>query len=375
LKIKVAVGADCILEEIIDEGPASRSVSRFSHLASAEVNRILQLGQTALVLSRIKLPACKKARHHMEDYSANLLEELEQQLGNIATKCLSIEVSYYNSLFPAHRGMAIDDGLSYYATKLCTKADAVIARHTENSTWTRVESTRPDLGSSRLARLINEHYNISKAKDIMKRIASTQEMSGRRSLLQHRGIEIGRTWNNSSDTIVPHKQARSQSDIVFPTYENENMIVSGLEPLIDLTSQISAEVEANDQADIHKGLDKAGEIDPARKIWNEMRRSSRGPQQRPSLLLSRERNREASHSSHETSVFKLSSNNSAIDMCDNDDEFGGRSMMQEIKEIALRNKRSIGADTLKSMAPLGTPKQMGMGTARGVWPFGWFMGN
>jgi len=69
--------------------------------------------------------------------------------------------------------------------------------------------------------------------------------------------------------------------------------------------------------------------DPASKIWRHMRRDSKAAPRRPPPLQEQEQQKKGSG---------------------DHDVLGLSEALRELKRSALRNKRSVGADTLKSLA-------------------------
>lgn len=310
--------------------------------------------------------------------SEHLFEELEQQLGNKKTKYLSVAVSYRNSLYPTHPGMTVPDGMSYYATTLCTEAEAVIVRHTRNSAWMGTESYKSSIKGQKavLTGMIKELYSVDKAVEAISRLDHGEELEPRRAPIRSRGVDFDRTWNNSSDTIVPLKGAQTKTEAITSAVGSRAEAASEVSASTDVTTQASHGL-LTESTQKNSRLSSELEVDPARKIWIEIRRSSRGPYQRSSILPSRENSRDSSNSANATTYSELSSQDSAIGMNMNgeDDEDNANRKMKEIKDMALSNKRSIGADTLRSLAAPSTAKHLAIGTARGVWPFGWFTGT
>jgi len=96
------------------------------------------------------------------------------------------------------------------------------------------------------------------------------------------------------------------------------------------------------------------EVDPARKIWTEMRRTSRGRHARRSLSAS-------TFSVGDAIDYSPTNRRMSDDTIDSE--------RSRIKEVALKNKRSVGADTLRSIAPSvasSNKKGPGAGTAGGL---------
>lgn len=101
--------------------------------------------------------------------------------------------------------------------------------------------------------------------------------------------------------------------------------------------------------------DGVSEVDPAHRIWCEMRRTSRSSQRRvPSTIRDG-----GVPNDHE-------------ELVDGDPV---QEVREYIRQVALKNKRSVGQDTLKSIAPslpLGSMTTNSTGLGLGIsWPFGW----
>lgn len=303
----------------------------------------ISFSETHLILAKVCLGKVIPLRHVKEASSDDLIAELETDLGDTITSYLTVRVTYKHSGFPTHKNPAINtQGLSSHTTRLQTEATAVIRRHNSQSAWSpRTSQTMMNpLASYSLVELIETHFTTDKAREAIKRLSDDR-----------RSIQVTKRFQHlpgsSEETVKPLKssfEARIASADPSP-----------------LTSSISAKASTTALSGPFARLPRAHipneraseDIDPARRIWTEMRRNSRGGRhRRPRTSIS------VDHyfSLEEESPSRTSSGNASVSTISSG--LGGKrkggDIDQErsrIMEVALRNKRSVGAETLRSMAP------------------------
>lgn len=166
-----------------------------------------------------------------------------------------------------------------------------------------------------------------------------------------RDLDTGRRWNSSSDTITLIKM-RSSTDVLHEAAQLENCVsIPSSKQSLDIT-----------QAGFHDtdcdlgtlALNPCIDPDPARKIWSDMRKTSRGTGKRGSRVTE----------SQDVDLDGRSSGNIVK-------EVNVQKEQARLIELALRNKRSLGADTLRSMARPSMSMGLGMGRGWGWGPPWW----
>lgn len=238
-------------------------------------------------------PCCLKESNNSED----LIADLEKQLGDTFTSYLTIRLSYQHTALPHEPNpLNSESGLSAQVTTLRTEATAYIKRHSPDSTWSCKSRTTTH---NPLIPLIETHFSPGRARDAIRKLSDE-----RLSLPTARRPDF-RSEGASEETVKPSRNSG------FSTRKRGSKQQS------------------------------SPEMDPARKIWTEMRRTSRGqvpPQGRP------HHRRSISQGTYSPSANNYSPNhiNSSKIVDDQRDR---------IKRRALKNKRSVGADTLRSIAP------------------------
>jgi len=187
---------------------------------------------------------------------------------------------------------------------------------------------------------------------------------------------------SSEDTVKPF------ASVISPT-KNYTVSTSLVNAAVPRSVRISHLPQRKEVAELlpespsPRSREETDELDPARKIWNEMRWSSRSNRPRHGR-----KSMSADHfySTEEYQPTRMTSSggNSSIDSADsapvpnNDSEWCIANQRNRIREIALKNKRSMGADTLRSIAPSvaksvdkgrgGTVGGLGLGVGRS---WGW----
>jgi hypothetical protein len=311
------------------------------------LHRVPTIGvhETHLVLAKVLLSKVTAPRHAREVSSADLISQLETHLGDTMNSYLTVRVAYQHSGFPSHRSPSgVAEGLSSHITRLQTEAIAVIRRHDSQSAWSprTSQAMANPLASNPLISLIETHLPPDRARETLKRLANERApISMARRLQQH-------LPGSSEDTVKPATSCFAGTiDSALAT-----RLVSPPSATVNAAT-LSGPFARLPQA--HLSRERASsEVDPARKIWTEMRRNSRGGRSR--------HHRTSISADHyysleeETSPSRLSSGNNSVSTISSG--LGGKRKAGDIAEersrimeVALRNKRSVGAETLRSMAP------------------------
>ncbi|KAI0111915.1 hypothetical protein F4814DRAFT_372082 [Daldinia grandis] len=273
--------------------------------------RTISPGSSLLLVACIQLGASesRKSRASRDDPDS-LIADLESQLGSAQIEYLQARVHYCHSGFPAFGDNIIEDdaegNVSTYRTRLETVVTGTIKQHTSTSAWSpqRVPTTNP------LFPIIASHWGSVRANEVMQIIISSRPSSRRAA--RWMGM---RELDKTEDALqIPNR--------------------TGTAPLIPKR-----------QASLNR-LSPEIISDPARKIWTELRRTSSG--NRPAFHV-RKTNRLPA------AMTFVEAPNSNATICPGSTQPQSRSEVQRqrdmIRETAVRNRRSIGADSLKSLVP------------------------
>jgi len=359
MKIELQPGRDCQVSEIV---------------GNLHELKIIRASETQLVLAKIRVPRVTSSAQASESISDDLMAELENDLGRTLTLYLTVRLTYKHSAFPNCRKPAGSDGMVFHLTRLNTEAAAIIKRHNPQSAWSPRTSQTMDgpLDVNPLLSLIETH------------LSSDQKNEALRKLVNERPpITFAKRLGNpasSEETVKPAGcsiATRIELAIAAPSVQTTpTNAAASLEHTNEmLATPIEAHVSRAKQTE---------EIDPARKIWTEMRRLSRGGRRHARQSISADHYSSLDDSpspsrtgSGHTSVSTLSkgaSESSGIGSV--------RQQRTNIMEVALRNKRSVGAETLRSIAPSvaqtvgrskgGTINGLGLGVRSWGWGSPWW---
>lgn len=270
---------------------------------------------------------------HSRDSSFELFDELENHLGEGKSEYLRVQLSYRHSFHPQRRGGAAKTGICYQSSTSIIDVSATIGTTASDPSWgPHNDKIKNKDSTNSLAALIFSHFDKQEADTIMSRMKCNN--------LRAPSIELGHKITSREllrSTDSP-SQASSQSDV--------NMMHPSIWPRAStLTLALSSGPPdpSNSSPQYHKSTD------PARKIWADMRRISSGGSRKSIRRGNLENSFEDSRlDDDEPSV------NPHNDWLTND--------QLQVKQLALRNKRSIGADTLHSIARNGGA--MGLGTVK-----------
>jgi hypothetical protein len=331
MEMELCPGRDCQLAGVIG------SLNRIP---------IIKAHETHLVLAKILLSNVTSSRHVREASSADLIAQLETDLGDNMSPYLIVRATYQHSGIPNYKNFSVNtEGLGSQFTRLQTEATAVIRRHNSQSAWSpRTSQTIiSPLAQNPLVKLIETHFPSDRARESLKRIADERAQT-----LMAKRFQPLHLPGSSEETVKPVKSsfaAAIDSAFASPIASRASATVS--------PATLSGPFARLPQAHLSKER-SSSEVDPARKIWTEMRRNSRGGRSRHARTSI-----SADHYfrlEEETSPSRMSSGNTSVSTISSGlgPKRKGGDIDQErsrIMEVALRNKRSVGAETLRSMAP------------------------
>jgi hypothetical protein len=337
----------------------TRDSSILELVGNIHESKIVYAGETHLILAKLRIAKVTKGTSHIRECSTSdeIMTDLENHLGGAVTSYLTVRLSYKHSGFLNYKRVAIDweGGTSSHTTRLQTEASAYIKRHNLESAWsprTSQELNGP-LEANPLIKLIDMHLPADKAREAMRRLADERVPIP----MARRIVNTSDTPGGSSEDTV---KVRIGSNIAARL--ESAVCTTVLQPQSNVRSPADSDTQQSLAPPVSHAVKAVVEIDPARKIWTQMRKNSRGHRNyRTSISDDHD-----SNDSDDCSPSRLSS-------ADNIDE-----ERNKIKAIALRNKRSVGADTLKSFAPSvgkangGTIGGLGLGMQRSWWGGNWW---
>lgn len=257
-----------------------------------------------LLLAHIQFnPNTNHPPSHRRQNSDDLIQDLEFTLGSSTTPYLSARVTYRHSSFPdqSSPGCTLQQ-----QTRLETTCTASIKRRNTRSVWSpsrqRQQQQQPASRKRPLFEIVASHWGAEAAADVTGRIL-----------------------------LVPKKKKLPAVSIARTT----GGCVPGLPPVVprrkaSLRTRFARVAGGRDEED-----ENEREHDRAKKIWTEIRRMSsvgsgeESDEERKASVSSRYR--EDRHGQSEVERRR-----------------------DVIREKALRNRRSVGADTLRSLVPTET---------------------
>ncbi|KAM3065398.1 hypothetical protein ACMFMG_011480 [Clarireedia jacksonii] len=344
IAVELQPGLDCFIVDQPDDLFQAKTIR-----VSETLLMLVKIG-----LNKIKLPVA----HAKETSTDELIDDLKGILGDTTTKYLTVKLNYRHSAFLNLRTPLVkgDNKLLPQHTLLETKATATVKRHNPSSAWSPRNSAalNPPVGLNPLTKIIEKHYSAERAREALHKLADDR-------------VQIPyprRTYGYSSDK----ENLKSETNIT----PNVAITPPGLTHSVSMTaiSYFNAHGSPHSRrlgSPYDHPLDiEAKEMDPARKIWSQMRRSSRlGRSGHPRTSISdghyfstdedgdlespgaggncsvRDANRAGPNLSlyHQPKELKMREG-AAVD-----------DRRMAVRNVALRNKRSVGQESLRSMVP------------------------
>ncbi|KAI8633322.1 hypothetical protein F5Y19DRAFT_462383 [Xylariaceae sp. FL1651] len=300
------------------------SVSRFGYLYNLQIKvlpasestitdvihydgkRCLSLGSSLLVLAKVHVDTRRlwQADAPKAKKSKELMVDLERQLESANVEYLRVRLRYRHSGFSGPSNFALVDGIKGFQTQLETTATLAIEQQVLNPPWSL---PRANTSQSLLFGIVASHWGPLRANEVLH-----QE-----------------TFHQTS--------SRATADVSYISIDGNKVPQHGLTP--NSRGELCASAHVPQGPDSQR-LSPDQEEDPARKIWTEMRRKS--SRNRPALRTSK------ADGLPKVLTISQKASNSAGSINSKSDVERRREV---IRDIALRNKRSIGADSLKSLVP------------------------
>jgi hypothetical protein len=336
--------------------------------------------ETRFVLAKIRVGGVDSNPSPPTQDPEILMAELQNHLGETLTHYLTVQATYKHSGFTEWEGSsATREGTYAHSSFHQTEVRVAIKRHDPLSAWSprNSETFNRSPHSNLFYELIERHLPADKAAQALEIICKDQPhtlsnmrcASGRVAPVHARGSISRDAFVAASRPQTPLSRAKS-STTVGPVVTSPPSPVRRILPGEE-------EEEAND---------------PARKIWAGMRQASAGgrPRRHPRKSISADHynavNEVSSPDRHSSSQSLIESPHDQS--FDNLDDSGIELERSKIKQVALRNQRSVGTETLRSMAPSigktgkenqasashGRQAPAGLGIRAGVWGWGNFWG-
>ncbi|KAJ2903752.1 hypothetical protein MKZ38_009404 [Zalerion maritima] len=305
-------------------------------IGNSGTSRTLHLNSRILVLAHISLSSSLPPdlslplRHRSEE----LMADLEFHLGSIRTEYLLVRLTYSHSAFPNINNTAITDGVAIVNNKIITIATAVVKRHNSSSLWSPPPAPVPNP----LFEIISSHWGSVRTADLIGRIAGHSRSTPRKPRMEPTPMN-----EKSIDSSTLSSLEKTPSKNLLIPARRASLKRAGPAPL---SPQTPSEVEGSSGLT----LEDEDEEDPARKIWTAMRKASRGTTGRVGAVGSFRVSKNGGGGARpiSPSLVRVAaggriSPKSARRSADK--------RREALLERAVRNKRSLGGETLRRLVP------------------------
>lgn len=315
-------------------------------------SKTIRAGETQLVLAKIRLSKIRLPSDGSEDSTEGIIANLQNHLGETISSYLTVRLTYKHSAFPNHKPLHPQDGMKQRVSRIETEATATIKRRNPESAWSpRTSQTMSNsLESGPIVQLVVTHFSPGKAEEVKRRLIHDR-------ISISTGRKFGYWTEDSDDNMMeqgdPSDRLGFKIDSAITSSLHTSRSRRSLrKSMMSRPSGISSPQSVDDESS-QAQLD---DMDPARKIWSEMRLTSRGGRYRNGrasisanhYFMLEEDKTPTRAISEDNQISKASHANPIPCPASSADVGAERS---RIMEIALRNKRSVGAETLRSIAP------------------------
>ncbi|OWP05566.1 hypothetical protein B2J93_7910 [Marssonina coronariae] len=348
MRIDLHPGQGCFVSEIVGD---------------LHKTKIIRAGETQLILAKIRFNKFIPPTHIRDSSSDGLIAQLENDLGDTLTPYLTVRLTYKHSAFPNIKSPAtIANGMSMHITRIQTEATAVIKRHNPLSAWSpRTSQTiNSPLELNPLIGLVETYLPSERAREVIRKLANERTPIPLAKRFEH-------VHGAGEETVKP-----TNSSIATRTRASESVVSSPLAYAISTRGgadppSASGPFARLGSTGLHPGH-LSEEVDPARKVWAEMRRASRGggPSRHPRGSISADHyfsvDEGCSPSQHSSSLDSpsafLAGKGEGIELINEE--------RSRIMDMALRNKRSVGQESLKSIVPSVARQKLKGGALSGL---------
>ncbi|KAI1342312.1 hypothetical protein F5Y15DRAFT_299246 [Xylariaceae sp. FL0016] len=297
-------------------------------------------GSSILVLAKVLLPDCQQPHQPItinpETETDSLIANLEYELGTSRAKYLEVRVCYCHSGFPSSSCSGEPDGVSRSKTRLETTVVGVIKRLNSTSAWLPPQ----DSTMSPLLRIMTTHWGPVHANEVFcSRIANMHHRNNRRKTVSG-CVAPDYSTGNSYDSSARPTTPRHVPAAVGPPLRVPNRRTS----LGHSSSPTPGPLTEKPSGDYYDP-----EVDPARRIWTEMRRTSSRAHPAFHIMDKAEGSPPATAATHAVSSLRPRPKTANLKAEQARQDIERR--RASLRSAAVQNKRSIGMDSLKSLVP------------------------
>ena len=331
MRIDLHPGQECTVLEVIGNLHESKTIVP---------------GQTHLILAKIRIGQVESTAIESHQSSEGMIAQLQSHLGDTISSYLTVRLTYKHSGYPNHKPIHVD-GMKLRLTRIETEATATIKRRHPDSAWSPRASrtTSNPIKLSPLVMLIEHYLPHEQAVEVKKRLIDDRSVVSvarklsrwSRESHEHTGGYNDESGADGLDALLSHPQ---QLEL------DEESTSGGIESSLTYATCLCLSSIPDSIADTDEML---ADIDPARKIWSQMKMTSRGrhvTMRASSQSYASENSTKTPERSGPSPFRRQKSKSEGTNDVDSVSFERGR-----IFDEALKNKRSVGANTLRSIAP------------------------
>ncbi|KAK2630573.1 hypothetical protein QTJ16_001393 [Diplocarpon rosae] len=333
MRIDLHPGQGCMVSEIVGD---------------LHKTKIIRAGETQLILAKIRFNKFVPPTHIRESSSDGLIAQLENDLGDTLIPYLTVRLTYKHSAFPNIKSpVTVADGMSMHITRIQTEATAVIKRHNPLSAWSpRTSQTiNSPVEVNPLIELVETYLPSERAREVLRKLANERTPIPLAKRFEH-AHGASEDTGKSTDASIATRIGASASVVASPLACTASAR-SVMEP--PSTSGPFARLGSTRS---HQGH-LSEEMDPARKVWAEMRRASRGGglSRHPRGSISADHYLGVDEGCSPGQLSSSLGSPSAFLAGAGEDMELITEERSRIMDMALRNKRSVGQESLQSIVP------------------------
>ena len=241
-------------------------------------SKTIRAGETELILAKIRVAKVRVPREGSEGTTEGMIADLQNHLGETISAYLTVRLTYKHTAFPNHKPLEPLDGMKLRMTRIETEATATIKRRNPESAWSpRTSQTiSKPLDDGPVVKLVARHFPPAKAEEVKRRLAHDRSPM---SIARKFGY-----WSEGSNGMDLDSSMNSERMTFRTGSAFDPFSTTDSQSRRSLRNSITSRPTQFPSCSSHSvnAPTQEEEIDPARKIWSEMRLTSRGGRHRHS---------------------------------------------------------------------------------------------
>jgi hypothetical protein len=317
----------------------------------------LHPGQCTTLFAKVRIPSVKHEQSVDPASLEGLLSELHQTLGTVRSELFKADVRYRHNLLPRNTELRIEQACEIIRTNRDSQWGMCHEEEVKDSVEVEIEKAKfaarnypPDVASSILHKKFGKFWSGNDGPPVLRRLREELDFQ------QGVSTEVSKSVAQSSTASTRYRDSGTTRRATLHLADTEALQVYNTAPSTPTPEEGNTNIATNrdeNQSDHRQRPDSLVIQDEARRIWRHMRRNSRTTSGVSSTSDA------SSHAGsgarqQEQQPRRRGSQESVVDRMAAAD-----TRINEIRLKAIRNKRSVGAETLRDFGMMQQQEDQG----------------